>query len=247
MLVLDDYNELVYLQSLLRKLSLDVEAIQNQKAFENTRLGFLPQMIIATAKGKKIDGLNLVKGVRKVRGTPAIVLLKDVSQTFDQRELEKAQVDEVLDSPVNVHKLLECLSRYSGQSMESLLAKYNRFKESQRTKEETKGKDSHYEGYEKSDVKIISSKHSLKDGTSSVKLKSSLMDSQRREKFEAFLKKTSPIQQEKSFSRKRILEYNKMIRSEEKPDYNDELESSRQDFVKALFTSPPVQDDEDNH
>ncbi len=130
-LVIDDYNELIYLQSLLKKLGFDVEGLQNPKKYTDVSLGFNPQILITTAKGKKVDGLSLARGIAKRRGIPKIIALRSAGENILPNELDDAGVDQVLDSPINPKKLILCIANLGGVDEAVLLDKYQRVKANQ--------------------------------------------------------------------------------------------------------------------
>lgn len=123
-LVIDDYNELIYLQSLLKKLGFDVEGLQNQRKYSDVSLGFNPQILIATAKGKKVDGLALSRSITKRRGIPKIIALKSAGERLTAAELDECGVDQVLDTPINVKKLLVAIANLGSVEEAVLLEKY---------------------------------------------------------------------------------------------------------------------------
>ena len=164
--VIDDYNELVYLQTLLKKLGFDVEGIQSQKKFENIMLAFNPSLIIASAQGRNVDGLSIAKSLKKnKKGLPTMVILRSVAQVYRQGAFDIPEIDEVLDSPVNVQKLLRCIATYSGMDEEALSEKYAKFKGNIKS---DPGDEMHILSFDKdgneSQVSVIKGERPEKDG-----------------------------------------------------------------------------------
>jgi hypothetical protein len=127
-LVIDDYNELIYLQTLLKKLGLDVEGLQNTKKYSDLSLGFNPYVLITSAKGKKVNGLALAKSLSKPRGIPKVIALQSSSSPVTPEEKEHCKIDAVIDSPVNVFKLIMALSEAGNLDEAQLIEKYNKIK-----------------------------------------------------------------------------------------------------------------------
>jgi CheY-like chemotaxis protein len=127
-LVIDDYNELIYLQTLLKKLGFDVEGLQNQKKYADLSLGFNPQILIATARGRKVDGLQLAQSIIKRRGIPKIIVLKNSDQSFGEGAFDQIGVDTVLESPINPKKLIHAIAELGGVDENPLLEKYSKMK-----------------------------------------------------------------------------------------------------------------------
>ena len=76
LLVIDDYNEMIYLQTILKKLGLDIEAVSNPRKFTDTILGFNPSIVVMTAHGKKVTGFEFAQSMRKKKGLPDLILFK---------------------------------------------------------------------------------------------------------------------------------------------------------------------------
>ncbi len=127
-LVIDDYNELIYLQSLLKKLGLDVEGVQNQKKYADMSLGFNPHILITSAKGKKVDGLQLTQSLYRKRGLPKVIALKSNDYAINVDDYRDSGVDEILDSPVSPRKLILSIANLGGIDETALLEKYSKIK-----------------------------------------------------------------------------------------------------------------------
>jgi DNA-binding response OmpR family regulator len=135
-LVIDDYNELIYLQSLLKKIGFDVEGLQNQKKYADVSLGFNPQVLITTAKGQKVDGIALARSITKRRGIPKILALRTPGASYSPNQYHEAGVDEILDSPINPRKLMLAIANLGGIDENTLLEKYNKMKSNVVTEED---------------------------------------------------------------------------------------------------------------
>ena len=127
-LVIDDYNELIYLEALLKKLGLDVEGVQNQKKYADMSLGFNPQILITSARGKKVDGLQLTQSLYRKRGLPKVIALKSSEYSINADDFRDSGVDEILDSPVNPRKLILTIAHLGGIDEAALLEKYAKIK-----------------------------------------------------------------------------------------------------------------------
>lgn len=128
LLAIDDYGEMVYLQTLLKKLGFDVDGVQSQRAFVGKQLGFNPQVVLATANGRRVNGIELAEGLIRRQGIPKFILLAhpNAIEGLDLSNLKN--VDGHLESPVNVQSLLETIARVGSIDAKGLLEKYNRMK-----------------------------------------------------------------------------------------------------------------------
>lgn len=139
LLVIDDYNELLYLQVLLKKLGFDVECLQNVKKYEDVSLGFNPQVLVVTGQGGRVNGLELSKSLFRPRGIPRTIALKSQANKFTDSQLSAAQIEAVVDSPVNVSDLLKAIAKVGNLDEKNLLDKYSRM---QQKRAEEGGEDS---------------------------------------------------------------------------------------------------------
>lgn len=127
-LVIDDYNELIYLQTLLKKLGFDVEGLQNPKKYADLSLGFNPQVLITTARGKVVDGVALAKNVRKRNGSPKIIALKSHEVNLSSETLEEAGIDMVVETPINPKRLILALATIGSLDENVMFEKFSKMK-----------------------------------------------------------------------------------------------------------------------
>ncbi len=129
-LVIDDYNELIYLQTILRKIGIDVEGLQNVKKYSELSLGFNPQVLIASAYGKKVQGLEFCRNLHRVRGLPKIILLQSPSQLVPEKDVKNLNIDLLLESPVNPMSLIAGLAAVANVDETILNDKFKRLQAS---------------------------------------------------------------------------------------------------------------------
>jgi len=130
LLAIDNYNEMASLQTLLRKLGFDVDGIQNQCAFAEKQLSFNPQIVLATARGHSMNGIELAKGIRRFQGVPHFILLVQPQRAKGLNLDHLKNVDGCLESPIDVHRLLEMISQVADIDTVGLMEKYNRMQSS---------------------------------------------------------------------------------------------------------------------
>jgi response regulator RpfG family c-di-GMP phosphodiesterase len=253
-LVIDDYNELIYLQTLLKKLGFDVEGLQNQKKYADLSLGFNPQIVITTARGKKVDGLKLAQSIHKRRGLPKIVALRTGDQTFYENEFAEAGVDQVLDSPINPKKLILSLSTLGDIDEAQLMEKYSKIK----GLVAPGASDAIFVTYDENG-QPVDSLHNVRANIDSLKSDNTqaplfpiqkdstqtVVDTQNTKQPQAedperaarFARWTELLGKlpESHFDRERILNFNKKIRATEPPEDIKDIQDERKKFVKALF------------
>ncbi|MEK6556007.1 MAG: hypothetical protein AABZ31_12250 [Bdellovibrionota bacterium] len=269
-LVLDDYNELIYLQTILRKIGIDVEGLQNVKKYEELSLGFNPQILITSAFGKKVNGLEFIKNLHRVRGYPKILVLTTPERPLSKQETDQyTMVDQFLMSPVNPKNMIMAISQVGNVDEKILLEKFEKLQASGFVIDES----IQLVGQEEAPIIGETPRFSFRDqGASeptssapgaSFKLKkdvnsmaSAPLDispaddaaaavaqvaaavTERSAKYQEYLAKIEPLKSPNStsYSRDRILQMNKKIRSAQPPEDIKEIEHDRKEFVRHLFT-----------
>lgn len=129
LLVIDDFNELVGLETLFRRLGFDVLSIGRESLVVETVLGFPPDLAIATGRGRNVDGLNLAPKLRYGSTQPKLVVLlpNRGDDKFSQDPgLLYAEVDAVIETPFEPRSALKVVSRLLGLPAEPLLEKYSK-------------------------------------------------------------------------------------------------------------------------
>ena len=111
LLIIEDYNESSFLQITLKKLGVDVETNLNPYTLSNTILSFQPQMVLLTAKGKKINGLKVAIDIKKSKTNSKLVFVKKTGQDFVDKLLQDGAIDGMLVSPISPANVIELLAR----------------------------------------------------------------------------------------------------------------------------------------
>lgn len=129
MLVIDDFNELVGLETLFRRLGFDVLSLGRESHVQEAILGFPPDLVIATGLGRHVDGLRLAPKLRYgSHGQPLLVVLlphqEGTSSVGEHSALSYADVDAVIETPFDPHSALKVVARLLNLETEPLLQKY---------------------------------------------------------------------------------------------------------------------------
>lgn len=262
MLVIDDYNELVYLQTMLKKVGFDVDGIQNQRSFDDHRLSFNPEVILATAMSSGVNGLEMAEKLKRPHGVPKVLLILPSKLSGKMDQLKLSNVDATITSPINPRRLLEALSSLGGLQKDQLLEKYDKIRaglrEVDRGDERRVGAGAEAEGAalsegsgaqteqarvetEETQGREISSEvqtPSVANAAStkgSVKLaKSGLSDEERRQRFEKTLAELEEPRSD-GLPHKRLVQHTKELRASINSEEIESLDKQRQEFVRALF------------
>lgn len=262
--VIDDYNELLFLERLLRKIGFDVDGLQNPRKFSDVCLGFNPQVIIVTMLGKTVNGISLSQKVNKRGdGFPYIIALQDPHQGYSMDELSDTGIDELIETPINVKKLLKVLSEVGSVDFDTLvdkLAKAQAAIASNQNTDNVESKDpsgresnqkqpiDYYEQSlsemsDKDQLSVVKGNNSVGSDDARVKRllalgKDADAVEKRKKRNSEYLSKMAMPDKELNFDPDVIKNANRRIRlqRDEAEEMNADLDKSRQDFVKALFT-----------
>lgn len=222
LMVLEDYGELMFLQTVLKKLGFDVDAIQNPRSLGDSVLVMNPDVLVMTAFGKKVKGSELCSGVRRVRGVPRIILMHSHDTAADPH----IQVDGWLESPVPALVLLNMLGDLCGLDKTVLADKYQKL-QNKELEEKTRTLIMNDKPEATFERPVVSA------GNFGNLQESTMPSSERLERNARFLKEEMP--KEHGFSLKSVAEQVRTLRREEGALDLSELERQRKAFVEHLF------------
>lgn len=131
MLVIDDFNELVGLETLFRRLGFDVLSLGREVHVSEAILGFPPDLVIATGLGRHVDGLKLAPKLRYGSNVqPKLVVLLPFTDPANEfgapRDLSYADVDAVIETPFDLLAALKIVARLLNIDFEPLMQKYGK-------------------------------------------------------------------------------------------------------------------------
>lgn len=252
LLVLEDYGELMFLQTVLKKIGFDVDAIQNPRSFADSVLRMNPDLLVMTAYGKRVNGLDLNKNLRRQRGTPHTILLRSPGMMHEPDPL----VAGWLDSPVAAALLLDMIGDVCGLNKQILQEKLKRLNVHEHIDEKGERqlvplsendepvmeKRTVSGNFNETDEMIFAKgevppkawKSPSPLEKSSGTLAASTMPSQERaQRYQKFLQEQKPAQ--KGFTVKDVQDKVRELRKHENPENMADLERERKLFVEHLF------------
>src|SRR5262249_36377694 len=141
LLALDDYSELVFNQTMLKKMGFDVVGVQTPHAVSENLLSFGPQVLVVSAHGKKINGIHLTQTIRRPRGFPKIFLVFHSHQasSAERKEAEGAVYEVALESPIDPKVLLQNIAEHTNLDAKQLLEKFEKVKAASKLNREGPG------------------------------------------------------------------------------------------------------------
>ena len=229
LMVLEDYGELMFLQTVLKKIGFDVDAIQNPRQFQDSLLGMNPDVLVMTANGKKVKGLEMSRTVKRVRGLPHIILIRG-AQMMREDDLN---VDAWLDSPVGAMPLLNAIGDTCGLNKDVLADKFVKLRLQEVSESEARVLKVNENPLSQEEMERPSTGAGNFTVSVPVQASSTLSSAERQERYKKFLQAEVPEQV--GFSVKQVQEQVKDLRREENAEDLAELERQRKEFVAHLF------------
>jgi hypothetical protein len=223
LMVLEDYGELMFLQTVLKKLGFDVDSIQNPRGFSDHVLSMNPDVLVMTSLGKKVNGIDLCKSLRRVRGVPRVILLRPPNTAEDPT----INADAWLESPVPALSLLNSIADLCGLNKQVLAEKFQKLRmqeieaEKERVLKVIEGEDA-----------TLERKGDSQGGFGTLQ-SSTMPQSERNERYKKFLAEPPP--KEHGFATKTVVEQVKNLRRDETSADLADLERERKLFVDHLF------------
>ncbi len=126
MFVIEDYNEMLFVETVLKKIGFDCLGVQNDMGIGDKVLSFSPAMILVDGYGRKINGLQLSQKLNRPKGEPKIVLIMTPPETVSDQLLAKHKISGLINRPIHPVQLIEELARVLELDIKVLRAKLDR-------------------------------------------------------------------------------------------------------------------------
>jgi hypothetical protein len=124
LMILEDYAELMFLQTVLKKIGFDVEGLQNPALMDASILRLNPDLLIMTAHGKRVNGVHLSRMVKRLKGLPHIILMRAQGGPIDP----DPNIEGWVESPVVFPVLLRAISDVCELDYAALDEKFGKLK-----------------------------------------------------------------------------------------------------------------------
>lgn len=221
LLVIEDYHERTYLQTMLKKIGWDVIGLSTELGLSGQVLTFRPDAILLSQMIRRTRGLDISKAIKRHEGFPKVVLLG--SGTLNKEILQLNKVDLFLVSPINNRLLFEFLEKAGGFSAKASLQKIRsmRYPLEKLNDEQLKVLKSHGEQAEA--LAPMIDKVVFDEVTA------------RKKKYDDFLTANPPKSVRTHFDTSEIQAAINKIAAEPYTDEDKALDAEKKDFLKALF------------
>ena len=125
LLYIENYNEMAFLQTILKKVSFDVEICKNKASVRDVVITFNPEIIISTARGQKVNGLELVKNFSQRKKKIDFFMVSNSGEDLLKLK-EQGLIQGVLKSPINPRDLLSQIADLKNLDVNKMLDKYEK-------------------------------------------------------------------------------------------------------------------------
>lgn len=213
LLVLEDYGEMLFLQTLLKKMGFDVDGMQNPRGLNDHIISMNPDILVMTAFGKRVNGFELAGGLKRSRGIPKVLLM----HSMGMRTPPSPHVEGWIVSPTTAMDFLRMISSIGGVDLKQVEEKYHKLTF-----------NAPVEGIER---ELIDHRETEPSFTGADTVEQKLT---RDDRSAAFLAQ-NPAPKELTFNRKQIEENVKDLRRTENPEKMATVEAERRAFVNELF------------
>ncbi len=243
MLVIDEIQQMVGLESFLRRLGFDVLSLSKDSQVADAQLGFLPDIVIASHHGRNVDGVKLSRQLKKqMRPPPRIAISYTTAPPALSKDDEKS-IDALLEIPATGENAIRLLSQLAGLNSEPLLEKYRKFATAKLTRDE---QVVIVQGSSAGGGKLVGALGSLGEESSewdpkTKPGKSATARSERSNKYDAFLenhaKDLANGAAEKVLPRERAQQLMKKLKEDSASDKDlmDKINAEKLKFAEALF------------
>lgn len=128
LIMTDDYNENLRVETILRKVGFDVISLQSETQMDNEILSFRPELILAAGQTSKLSPVSVGTKLRKHRTYSGSVILGfPAGVRLGPEDLMKVRVDNIVEYPFDIHKLIDTVSVLLKVDGQQLLEKLKRF------------------------------------------------------------------------------------------------------------------------
>lgn len=223
LLVLEDYGELMFLQTVLKKVGFDVDAIQNPRSFNDSLISLNPDVLVMTAYGKRVKGLELSRSIKYVRGLPHVILVRGPGQLADP----DSNIKSWMQAPISAMDLLNAIAGACNLDREMLNEKFQKLHLTEAPAEDQ------VRILKSTEPNTVLDKQDKFVGNFGTLTPSTLSQSERSERYKKFLADKPPSAH--GYAVKEVQQFVKTLRGQEQKADLDDLERERKAFVEHLF------------
>lgn len=124
LLVLEDYQELTTLQSLLMKFGWDVKGVRRDIFVKEEMVAFRPDIILATGFGRQVKGAKMAQALSKTNaGVKTLLILGSAKEVLD---VEPSTVSGFFVRPLDPKAVVRTLAGLSDGRLDNIMERYQK-------------------------------------------------------------------------------------------------------------------------
>jgi len=136
MLVIDEIQQLVGLETFLRRLGFDVLSLGKDALVADALLSFHPEIVVASHASRNVDGIGLSKRLKKTMKPPPRIALSYTGTPPVLAKEDEKSVDALLEIPAAGESAIHLFAKLGAFNAEPLLEKYRKFSTARLTQDE---------------------------------------------------------------------------------------------------------------
>lgn len=119
LIVMESYHEMSNMESILRKIGIDTMGLQKTLMINEKIVSFAPDIVALQSTGQRINGVELIKKIKRRRGIPKILFL-------NQHGVSEVPTggDAAYEMPFDPLSFLDTCGKLLGMNVEPLREKY---------------------------------------------------------------------------------------------------------------------------
>ncbi len=126
MIVIEEFTELRTLETLLKKTGFDVLGLSKEIGVTESLLGFIPEFLIISSKGKSIDTEKVIVKVKKASPHCRVALVATFQAAATLTPKMQQMADAVIDSPIDPVRVLQTMATLARLDAQVLMDKYQK-------------------------------------------------------------------------------------------------------------------------
>lgn len=127
LLVYEDFTEMMNIESVLKKVGVNVFSISSEFTLSQQILSFNPDIVVGYGKGSKVSTLGVGRRLKEMpRWTGRVILIFAPGAKPDPGELGNIRMDMALEAPVDVTRFLQILAQLTNEDPQKLIERMMR-------------------------------------------------------------------------------------------------------------------------
>ncbi len=126
MLIIDEYRELIALETFFRRLGFDVLSIGKDLLLNDALLRFHPDLVMSSHKGRMVDGMKVASRLRHLTPSPRVVLVIHSGSAIAIDKEQEQSIDAVIEFPAPADKIITVVAKLLGLDDQPLIVKYRK-------------------------------------------------------------------------------------------------------------------------